>query len=302
MNQLTEEINLLKKQKDAIILAHFYVNSEVKAVADLIGDSYYLAKAATKVPQSTIVLCGVTFMGESAKLLNPPKTVLLPDKSAACPMANMYSVQQIDKIRRQYEDLAVVCYINSTAELKSCSDVCITSSNALKVVGSLPHKNIYFIPDSNLGSYVASQLPEKHFIFSDGFCYVHTGITPKDVAVARQAHPFAKVLVHPECTQEVTALADYVGSTSGILDYATDSEADEFIVCTEAGILYDLELKNPNKAFYLAAGEQQCSSMKRISLEKIRHVLVTGENAVVIDDALQDKAAACLNRMLQLAN
>ncbi len=301
MNQLIEEINLLKKQKNAVILAHYYVSGEVKQVADLIGDSYYLAKVATKAPQNTIVLCGVTFMGESAKLLNPQKTVLMPDQTAGCPMAEMYSIRQIEEARRQYEDLAVVCYINSTAELKSYSDVCVTSSNALRVIQALPNRNIFFTPDENLGRYIASKLPEKHFILSNGYCCVHVGITAQDMEAAKQAHPNAKVLVHPECTEDVIALADYVGSTSGIINYATASDADEFIVGTEVGILYDLQLKNPNKSFYIPSERQLCNSMKKVTLEKIKHVLQTGENEVVLDDALKDKAAVCLSRMMQLA-
>ena len=218
-----DKINEWKQKRDAVILAHYYVNDEVQEIADYVGDSFYLSKIATKVEAETILFCGVSFMGESAKILNPEKTVIMPDMMADCPMAHMADIGKIQEMRDQYEDLAVVCYINSTALLKTYSDVCVTSSNALKIVQELPNQHIFFIPDENLGRYVASQVPEKHFIFNDGFCHVHKSILAENVKKAKEAHPNAEILVHPECTMDVVALADYVGSTSGIIDFATES-------------------------------------------------------------------------------
>lgn len=300
MDSLTEEIKKLKREKGAVILAHCYVDGDVKQVADKIGDSYYLAEEAAKTSNRTIVLCGVTFMGESVKLLNPEKTVLLPDRTAVCPMAAMYSIGEIEDVRKKYDDVAVVCYINSTAELKSLSDVTVTSANALKIIKSLPNKNIYFVPDENLGRYVASQVPEKNFLFYKGFCPIHAAIAAQEVAELKRAHPAAQVLVHPECGPEVVALADTVGSTSGILRHAASSGAEEFIVCTEVGILNDLQNRNPDKKFYFP-GYPLCLSMKKITLEGVRDALLTSENEVTVDGAYADKARASLSRMLELS-
>lgn len=301
MNDLQHRIEKLKKEKNAVILAHYYVHDEVQQAADYIGDSFYLSKIATTVDADTIVFCGVSFMGESAKILNPEKTVLMPDETADCPMAHMADPSYIEELRQKYEDLAVVCYINSTAELKCYSDVCVTSSNAMKIVKKLPNKNIFFIPDENLGRYIASQIPDKNFIFNDGYCHVHAAISPKEVTAAKNSHPEAKFLVHPECKPEILALADFIGSTSEIIDYATDCDAKEYIVGTELGVLYELKKKNPDKTFYSAGSAQCCPNMKKISLEKIIHVLETGENAVSVTDELRAKANAPLNRMLELA-
>lgn len=301
MNDLQHRIEKLKKEKNAVILAHYYVHDEVQQAADYIGDSFYLSKIATTVDADTIVFCGVSFMGESAKILNPEKTVLMPDETADCPMAHMADPSYIEELRQKYEDLAVVCYINSTAELKCYSDVCVTSSNAMKIVKKLPNKNIFFIPDENLGRYIASQIPDKNFIFNDGYCHVHAAISAKEVTAAKNSHPEAKFLVHPECKPEILALADFIGSTSEIIDYATDCDAKEYIVGTELGVLYELKKKNPDKTFYSAGSAQCCPNMKKISLEKIIHVLETGENAVFVTDELRAKANAPLNRMLELA-
>lgn len=301
MNDLKAHIEKLKKEKNAVILAHYYVHDEVQEVADFIGDSFYLSKIATTIDADTIVFCGVSFMGESAKILNPEKTVLMPDETADCPMAHMADIEQINALREKYPDLAVVCYINSTAELKSHSDVCVTSSNALKIVKALPNKHIFFIPDENLGRYVAAQVPDKHFIFNDGFCHVHTAIKETQVKAAKNIHPNALFLVHPECQQNIIALADFVGSTSEIIDYATASNAGEFIIGTELGVLYELKQQNPDKHFYAAGSAQCCPNMKKISLDKIVHVLETGEHAIEIDDDLREACNLPLNRMLSLA-
>lgn len=301
MEELTKEIERLKKEKNAVILAHYYVNDEVQEIADYIGDSYYLAKIAGKCNADTIVFCGVSFMGESAKILNPDKTVLMPDMSADCPMAHMAEIEKIEEMRGQYEDLAVVCYINSTAELKCHSDVCVTSSNAVKIVKSLPNKNIFFIPDENLGRYVAEQVREKNIILNDGFCHVHVSVTADNVKAIKAKYPDALVLAHPECKQEVLALADYIGSTSGIIDYASQSENKEFIICTESGIGYELRTKNPDKKFYFAGTKHFCPNMKLNTVEKVYHVLKTGENAVEVSEEKRMKSLAPLNRMLEIA-
>lgn len=301
MNQRIERIEELKKEKDAVILAHYYVNEEVQAIADYIGDSYYLSKIATKVDQNTILFCGVTFMGESAKILNPKKNVIMPDMASDCPMAHMVDIEKIDQIRKKYKDVAVVCYINSTAELKTYADVCVTSSNAVKIVKALPNQYIFFIPDENLGRFVASQVPEKSFIFNDGFCHVHTSIEKDNVLKAKSIHPDALILAHPECTPLVLELADYIGSTSGIINYATKSDAQEFIILTEMGILYELKLKNPDKKFYSVGHRQFCPNMKRITLEKVLNTLENNSNQVELDDSLRNNANKPLAKMLELA-
>ena len=299
--EIKNEIQKLKKEKDAVILAHYYVDGEVQEIADYVGDSYYLAEIATKVPESTIVFCGVSFMGESAKILNPKKRVVMADGHADCPMAHMVDVDKIREVRKEYPDVSVVCYVNSTAEIKAESDVCVTSSNALKIVKNLPNKDIFFIPDENLGRFVASQLPEKHFIFNDGFCHVHRSITAENVKKAKEVHPEAEVLVHPECTPDVVALGDYVGSTSGIIDYATASDKDVFIICTEMGVLYELKQKNPGKTFYSVGHRQFCPNMKRISLENVRDTLRDMKNQVELPEDLRLNAKKALDEMLRIA-
>ena len=301
MENTISQIEQLKKEKDAVILAHYYVNDEVQQIADYIGDSYYLAKIAKQVPQSVICFCVVSFMGQSAKILNQEKIVVMPDKDADCPMAHMVDIDRIKEVREQYEDVAVVCYINSQADIKQYADVCVTSSNALKIVKSLPNKNIFFIPDENLGRYIASQLPEKNFIFNDGFCHVHKSISKENVIAAKMARPDALVLAHPECTMEVLALADYIGSTSGIIDYATESDAKEFIICTEMGVFYELNQKNPDKKFYSVGHRQFCPNMKRITLDKVLKSLQELAPTVEMDQELSKKAEYPLNRMLELA-
>ena len=301
MQNIVSEIEQLKKEKNAIILAHYYLDDEVQKIADFVGDSYYLSKKALEAKEEVIVFCGVNFMVESAKILNPTKTVIMPDDLADCPMAHMAYLDKIDEVRKQYEDLAVVCYINSTAEVKAASDICVTSSNAVKIVKALKEKNIYFIPDENLGRYVASQVPEKNFIFNDGFCHVHTSITAENVLKAKEQVKDALVLVHPECKQEVVDLADYVGSTLGILNYATASDAKNFIICTEMGISYELKKNNPDKNFYSVGHRQFCPNMKRITLEKVRDCMSNLNNQVELDEELRLKANKALERMVEVA-
>ncbi|MEE1242315.1 quinolinate synthase NadA [Frisingicoccus sp.] len=300
MSTITDEIKQLKKERNAVILAHYYVDPEVQDIADYIGDSYYLSKVAVELKEQTIVFCGVSFMGESAKILNPEKTVLMPDATADCPMAHMADRETIEKMREQYEDLAVVCYINSTAELKQYSDVCVTSANAVKIVKALPNKNIFFIPDKNLAHFIADQVPEKHFVYNEGFCPIHEKMMLEEVLEAKAQHPEALVLTHPECPKAILNVSDYIGSTSGIIDYAKNSACQEFIICTENGVRYKLEKENPEKQFYFTKTEPVCADMKKITLEKILHVLKTGENEVQISDTMRELSKKPLERMLEL--
>lgn len=299
MNNL--EIEKLKKEKDVVILAHYYVDGEVQKLADYVGDSFYLSKIATNVEQSTILFCGVSFMGETAKILNPNKNVIMADEFADCPMAHMIDIEKIKQVRETYDDVAVVCYVNSTAEIKTVSDVCVTSSNAIKVIKGLSEKNIFFIPDNNLGRYAASCIPEKKFIFHDGFCHVHKSITVENVLRAKEVHPDALVLTHPECTMEVLNISDYIGSTSQIIEYAGKSENDKFIICTEMGIFYELQEKNPNKKFYSVGHRQFCPNMKKITVEKVIKALDSPSSYVNLPDDVIVKAAKPLIRMLNLA-
>lgn len=302
MNEsIKNKIEQLKKEKDAVLLAHYYVDGEVQEIADYVGDSYYLAEVATKVPESVILFCGVSFMGESAKILNPSKKVVMADQYADCPMAHMVDMDKIEEVRREYPDVAVVCYVNSTAEIKTASDVCVTSSNALKIVKKLPNKDIFFIPDNNLGRYIAEQLPEKHFIFNDGYCHVHKSIHAEDVKKAKELHPEALVLAHPECTMDVLALADYIGSTSQIIDYATASDNKVFLICTEMGVFYELMQKNPDKKFFSVGHRQFCPNMKKVSLEGVAEALEKLDPEVELSEEVRVKAHAPLKRMLELA-
>ena len=298
---MIEEIKRLKEEKDVVILAHYYVDGAVQELADFVGDSYFLAKKATEVTQKNILIFGVSFMGESAKILNPGKKVVMADEHADCPMAHMVDIGRIHEVRKQYPDVAVVCYVNSTAEIKAESDVCVTSSNAVRVVEKLPNKHIFFIPDNNLARYVAKQLPEKEFIFNDGFCHVHTGILKEDVLKAKELHPDALVLTHPECTEDVVEISDYIGSTSDIIGFATKSDAKEFIICTEMGVFYELEQKNPDKKFYPVDHKQVCPNMKLITVEKVKEVLENLDKEVTMEDEMRVKANKPLTQMLELA-
>lgn len=296
-----EEIARLKAEKGAAILAHYYVEPEVQAVADYVGDSFYLSKLAQGLDVPVIVYCGVGFMGESGKLLSPHKTVLMPDAQADCPMAHMVRREDVERYRAEYPELAVVCYINSTMEIKSWADVCVTSANAVQVVRKLPNHDILFIPDKNLGRHVAELVPEKNVMVLDGFCPIHDSIRAEELAALKKAHPAAELLVHPECSAEVRAMADYLGSTSGIVKYAAESQGREFIIGTEVGVRYALEQKAPGKTFYFPETAPICADMKRITLDKVIDVLKTGKNAAAVSEDTKAQAALTLERMLELA-
>lgn len=297
---LSKEIIDLKQKKNAVILAHYYVPKEVQEIADYVGDSFYLSKIATQLEQKIIIFAGVKFMGESAKILNPDKRVFMPDATADCPMAHMIDKDMIQKIKDQYPDVAVMCYINSTAEIKTYSDVCVTSSNAIKIAKKIPNHNIFFIPDQHLGSYVALKVPEKNIILNTGYCPYHHQITAADVKKAKQMHPNALFLAHPECPKEVLDEADYIGSTSEIIDYATKQDAMDFLIGTVAGVFYELQQKNPQKQFHTILGEQTCYDMDKITLEKVKRCLEEECNEVFVPEEIQKKAMIPLTRMLEM--
>lgn len=298
---MKNKILQLKKQKNAVILAHYYTPDDVQDIADYVGDSFYLAKAAKQSTADIILFCGVSFMGESAKILNPHKKVIMPDLTADCAMAHMASREKIAELREIYDDLAVVCYINSTAELKCLSDVCVTSSNALKIVKALPNKNIFFIPDRNLGSFVAEQVPEKNVIINDGCCPIHATITSDQVKAQKAKHPDALVLAHPECEPEVLESADYIGSTAEIIGYVKNSNCNKFIICTEEGVAFRLRSDNPDKFFYFPDPCPCCKDMKLNTLENIYSVLKNEDREVVLSDEIINNALLPLEKMLELA-
>ena len=300
--ELSAEAARLKAEKDAVVLAHYYVPAETQALADYVGDSFYLARLARTLDCKTIVLAGVSFMAESAKMLNPQRTVLLPDVTADCPMAHMVRKADVDAVRAQYDDLAVVCYINSTAEIKTWSDVCVTSANAVKVVRELPQKNILFIPDMHLGHYVSLQVPEKNFILNRGYCPIHHRTIAAEVEALEMEHPDAVVLAHPECTEELLQEADFIGSTKQMIDYTATSDAQEFIVCTVVGVQREMELatQGTGKRFYFPATTPICVNMAKVTPEKVLACLRDNTGEVPMPANVQ-AATTPLERMLELA-
>ena len=298
-----EELARLKRERDAVILAHYYVAPEVQDIADYVGDSFALAKLAVSLPQQTLVIAGVQFMGESMKLLNPTKTVLLPEPEADCPMAHMVTRDTVEAARAAYgDDLVVVCYVNSTIEVKSWSDVCVTSSNAVKVVRALPQTHILFIPDRNLGRYVAEQVPEKHVLLNDGCCPFHDAIAAREVAELKRAHPQAPVLAHPECTQDVLELADCIGSTAELIAYAQESSADELIVVTMGGVAAEIDRRCGGAKRLYFVDESSCPEMDKITLASVVACLRDGAGEVASPaPEVAERAAATLERMLACA-
>jgi quinolinate synthase len=299
MNDIQEKILTLKKEKNAVILAHLYQPAEIQEIADFVGDSLELSRLAKDAEADTIIFCGVCFMAGSAKLLSPQKTVIIPNKQAGCPMADMARPEDIIKLREQHPDAAVVTYVNSSVAVKAYSDICCTSSNAVKIVNSLPNKDIIFVPDKNLGSYVA-RFTDKNIILFDGYCPTHNRVNTDHVAQARMNHPNVKILVHPECTSEVVDMADFAGSTAQIINYVTASDEKEFIIGTEKGILHQLKLKNPDKEFYMLADNFLCPNMKKISLEHVLESLETGEYEIELSDDMIAKASKSLHKMLEI--
>lgn len=297
---IQENIKRLKEEKNAIILAHIYQEGEVQDIADFVGDSLALSRKALNVDCDTIVFCGVRFMAESAKILNPDKRVLLPAFTAGCPMADMVTAEDIINHRKNHPNAAVVCYVNSSAEAKAQSDICCTSSNAVKIVKSLKEDEVIFIPDQNLGSYVAAQVPEKKVFLHNGYCIVHHRVSLDEVEAAMAAQSDAELLAHPECTPQVIARADFVGSTAQIIKYAKDSTTKKFIIATEIGILHILKNQNPEKTFYIASPKLLCVNMKKTSLIDVENSLINMEHEIMLDPELMKKARKSLDRMLEI--
>lgn len=299
LTAIQQEIRRLAREKDALILAHYYQRLDVQDVADAVGDSFELARRAQAARQRVIVLCGVRFMAESAKILNPQKTVLLPAPDAGCPMAEMVDSEAVRALRAKHPDAAVVCYVNSSAAVKAECDICCTSSSAVRVVRSLPNRRVIFVPDQNLGAYAASQVPEKEFILYDGFCPIHHQVSARDALAAKAAHPRALLLAHPECPPEVLALADYVGSTSGILAFAEQSEARELIICTELGIVELLKRRHPEKGVYPLSPRMLCTNMKKTRPEDVLESLRHGVFEIELSEGERLGALQCLERMMR---
>lgn len=300
IQELREKITKLRKEKNATIVAHNYQVDEVQEIADLVGDSLALSKYCASDPAEVIIFCGVHFMAESAKILSPEKTVLLPEIDAGCPMAEMVTAEALREEKKLYPDAAVVCYINSTAEVKAESDICCTSSNAVKVVKAVEQKKIIFVPDQNLGHYVSQQVPEKEIILWKGFCTTHHRVKALEAEKIKALHPDALLLVHPECRPEILEFADFIGSTKQIIDYASQSKASRFIIGTEMGVMYKLKKDNPDKQFYLMSPGLVCPNMKKTSLQSVYNSLNEMKYKIELDEEIRLKAKRSLDRMLEI--
>lgn len=297
---IIDKIMGLKKEKNAIILAHYYQAEEVQKIADFLGDSLELSRKATQVDCEIIIFCGVHFMAESAKILNPHKKVLIPVLNAGCPLADKIVPQALKEAKEKYTDAVVVCYVNSPASVKALSHICCTSSNAVKVVRSIPQKRILFVPDKNLGSYVSQKISEKEIILWEGFCDTHVSVSKDNAIKMKKAHPYAEILVHPECPPEVVQMADFVGSTSGIIRRARESRCKELIIGTEKGVLYKLQKENPQKKFYLLSENLLCPDMKKIGLEDVLRTLEKEEYPIEVEEEIRQKAKHSLDKMLEI--
>ena len=299
--ELQDEILRLKKEKDICILAHAYQSQEILEVADYTGDSYGLSQQAAKAPQKNVLMCGVRFMAETVKILSPEKKVYLSNSGAGCPMAEQLDVEMLSALKESNPDYTVVAYINTTSELKTVCDVCVTSSSALKICKSLDTDKILFIPDKNLGSYIAKQLPEKEFKLLSGGCPTHARMGISEVKKAKAAHPEALFLVHPECVPEVVAEADYVGSTTGIMNYAKESDAKEFIIGTESSIVSHLQLACPDKMFYPLSKDLVCHNMKLTTIvDVLNSVKGIGGEEIELDEDVRLGAKRCIDKMIEL--
>ncbi len=300
MYEIIDKINKLKKEKNAIILAHCYQNVEIDEVADFVGDSLYLSRRAKETNADIIVFAGVYFMAQTAKLLSPDKKVLLPRLESGCRMADMIDLEQVREFKSKHPNIPVVCYVNSTAEVKSECDMCCTSSNAIKIVKSMGAEEILFLPDTYLGKWVESQLGNVKIITYPGFCPTHLMIKPKDILEAREKYPNAKILAHPECHQEVTKLADFVGSTTGIMKYAIESNEKQFVIATEKGVVDRLKRDYPEKEFILIKENIICPNMKWNTLEDIYNALDKEQHEITVDEQIAKKAVKCIDDMLSV--
>lgn len=297
--ELKERIAQLKKERNAIILAHYYQRDEIQEVADFRGDSFLLAQKAATTDAEVIVFCGVHFMGESAKILAPNKTVIIPDERAGCPMADMVNVNGLRELKRKHPNAKVVAYINTSAEIKAETDICCTSANAIKVINSVDSDEIIWVPDKNLGDYV-SKFTDKKMIIWEGYCNTHDMLTVKDVEEMKAQYPNAQFVVHPECRPEVVKLGDFVGSTTAIIKYCKESDCQEFIVGTEDGTGYQLRLDSPNKKFHFATKYLVCPNMKVNNLKKVVKCLETNSPQIYVPQHVAEQAKASLERMLQV--
>lgn len=301
MEHIVEKINALKKEKNAVILAHCYQPVEIDLVADYVGDSLKLSQVAAETDADIIVFAGVFFMAQTAKLLSPNKKVLLPQIHAGCRMADMISYKQLKEFKAMHPDIPTVCYVNSTAEVKSECDMCCTSSNAVNIVKSMNEEKILFVPDTYLGKWVEKQLGNVEVITYPGFCPTHLQIRPKDIEAARKAHPNALVLAHPECHMSVSDMADYVGSTTGIMKFAKESDNKSFIIATEQGVVDRLKRDLSDKEIIQVKDNVVCPNMKMTSLEDILEVLETEKNEINVDADIAEKAVKCIDRMLEVS-
>ncbi|MGN0634191.1 MAG: quinolinate synthase NadA [Oscillospiraceae bacterium] len=306
VSEIQKEIERLKEEKDICILAHSYQGREIVEAADFTGDSYKLSVDASKVQNKNIIFCGVHFMAETAKMLSPDKNVYLANTQAGCPMAEQMEPEMIEMIKTQDPERKVVAYINTTAALKTVCDVCVTSSSAVKIVSKMDAQKILFIPDCNLGAFVQKACPDKDIRLLQGGCPVHAAVNVSEVEKAKAAHPNAKLLVHPECIPAVSELADYVGSTSGIVDYAKKSDCKEFIIGTEISIAEHLQYECPDKKFYILSKKILCPNMKMTTLMDVYDLckaIGTDEaqkNEIIMSDELISKARVCIDEMLRL--
>lgn len=299
--ELQQKILKLKKEKDICILAHSYQTREIVEIADFTGDSYQLSVMAQKASQKTVIMCGVRFMAETVKMLSPDKTVYIANGEAGCPMAEQMDRDMIAAVKEQYPDYTVVAYINTTAALKTICDVCVTSSSAVKIVKKLENSNILFIPDCNLGDYVSKQVPEKNFRLLQGGCPIHARVSAKEADMAKKFHPNAKLLVHPECTPDVLERADFIGSTSAIMNFAKESEENEFIIGTEISIAQHLAYECPDKKFYMLSKNLICPNMKATTLVDVYNtILGKGGMEMIMDSDTIAKARKCIDRMIEL--
>lgn len=301
IQDIQQEIKRLKTEKDICILAHSYVAHEILEVADFTGDSYALSVKAKSAPQKTVIMVGVRFMAETVKILSPDKTVVLAHPEAGCPMAEQMDKDLISAVKREYPDHKVVAYINTTADLKTVCDVCVTSSSAVKILKNMDDRNILFIPDCNLGHYVQQQVPEKNFKLLQGGCPIHAAVGEQEAVAAKKKHPGAPLLVHPECVPDVVKHADYVGSTSGIMEYAKKSDQNEFIIGTEISIAEHLQYECPDKRFYYLSKKLICPNMKMSTLMDVYNaVLKKGGEEILLDDETISKARVCIDEMIRL--
>lgn len=301
VREMQDKILQLKKEKDICILAHSYVAREIQEIADFTGDSFQLSVLAQKAPQKTVIMCGVRFMAETVKILSPEKTVYLANPIAGCPMAEQMDKDLISQVKKQYPDYTVVAYINTTSELKTVCDVCVTSSSAVKIVKKIENDKILFIPDCNLGAFVAEQVPEKEFKLLQGGCPIHARMSKKDVDRAKELHPDALLLVHPECRPEVVKEADYIGSTSGIMNFARESDAKEFIIGTEISIAETLQYECPDKKFYPLSKELICPNMKTTTLVDLYNTVIgEGGEEIIMDEKIRTNAKKCIDMMIKL--